>query len=296
MAFCTKCGASVEGQFCPSCGTPVGVAGVPGPPPSEPGPPPPPVSTPSPGPVNIPSKKRGPLFWILTGCLGLIIIAVVISASCGLFVWHKVRQAGVDTALMQSNPGLAVAKMLAATNPDIEVVSVDENEGVIRVRDKKTGKSLTMDLSEAKNGKIVFKDEDNQNLEIQTQGEGDSASIEMRSSEGSAHIGAGAVQLPAWLSAYPGARSKGSIGTNSSKGTAGTESFETSDTLENVVSYYEGSLKNAGMIVEKTPVTNSDGAVATILTAKSSDEKRSSVISITRKEGKTTFSLSFQSE
>jgi hypothetical protein len=295
MAFCTKCGASVEGQFCPSCGTPVGVAEVSGPPQSVPGPPPPPISQPMPGPVNISSKKRGPLFWILTGCLSLVVVAVIVSASCGLFFWNKVKQAGVDSALLQSNPGLAVAKMLAATNPDIEVVSVDENGGVIRVRDKKTGKSMTMDLSEAKNGKIVFKDDDNQNLEIQTQGKGDSASIEMRSSDGSTRIGAGAVQLPAWLQAYPGAKSTGSFGTSSGEGKAGTEAFETSDSQEKVVSYYESSLKSQGFTVEKTSFSSGQEST-TILSAKSSDEQQTGVITVSRKEGKTIVSLSFESK
>jgi hypothetical protein len=296
MAICTKCGASVEGQFCTSCGTPVSFAGVSGPPPPEPGPPQPPVSQSAAAPVNIAPKKRGPLFWILTGCLGLILVFIAISVSCGLFWWNKAKQAGIDTDLMESNPGLAIAKLLAASNPNIEVLSVDEDEGIIRVRDKKTGKSMTMDLSEAKNGKIVFRDEDNQNLEIQTQGEGDSASIQMSSPDGTARIGAGAAQLPDWLPAYPGAKSGGSIGASSGNGKTGTETFETSDSAEDVASFYERSLKNAGMAVEKTSFAGSDKESMTVISAKSSDEQRSGVISVARKEGKTMVSLSFESK
>jgi uncharacterized membrane protein len=40
MAFCSNCGAQVEGRFCPTCGAPIG--GVAGAPPPQPGAPPPP--------------------------------------------------------------------------------------------------------------------------------------------------------------------------------------------------------------------------------------------------------------
>lgn len=296
MAFCTKCGASVEGQFCTSCGAPIGVDRVTSPTPSEPSSSPPPVPQSSAPPVNIASRKRGPLFWILGGCLGLIVVFLVISFSCGLFFWKKAKEAGVDVGLMQSNPSLAIAKLLAASNPNIEVLSVDEDQGVVRVRDKETGKTLTMDLSEAKKGKIVFKGDDDQNLEIQTQGEGDSATIQMSSPDGTARVGAGAVQLPSWLPAYPGGKSTGSISASSGEGKTGTETFETGDAPENVVSFYESSLKNAGLTVEKTSFSGSNQESMTILSAKSSDELQKGVITVARKEGKTIVSLSFEAK
>jgi hypothetical protein len=294
MAFCTKCGASIEGQFCTNCGTPIGVAGASGPPPETPGSMPPPIPQSPPAPVNIALKKHGPLLWILLGCLGVIVIAGVIAVSCGLFVINKARQAGIDPAMMEKNPGLAVAKMLATMNPDIEVLSVDESRGIIRVRDKKTGKSLTMNLAEAKNGKIVFQDDDNKNLEIQTQGEGDSASIQMRSPEGTVRMGAGAVQLPDWMPAYPGATGTGSFGVNANNGKAGTDTFETSDSVEEVASFYEKALKDGGFEVQKTTMQAPNQESMVILSGDARALKRTASATIASKEGKTVVSLMFE--
>src|SRR3954469_23072344 len=61
MAFCSNCGAEVQGKFCARCGTPNRAAAVPGssgappePPPaySAPPPPPPPQSAPLPPPAT----------------------------------------------------------------------------------------------------------------------------------------------------------------------------------------------------------------------------------------------------
>jgi len=130
------------------------------------------------------------VIWILLGCGGLILIGGIIAISTGVFVVYKAKQAGLDPALMQKNPGLAVAKMVASMSPDTEVLSVDEDHGIIRVRDKKTGKILTMNLEDAKNGKIVFLDEKNQKIEIQARGEGDNASLEVQSPDGTLRMGA----------------------------------------------------------------------------------------------------------
>ena len=171
MAFCMKCGATIEGAFCSKCGTPAGLTGDSSVQGGQSVPPPPPSPQPA---AAVPAAKKGrAIFWILGGCLGLIIIAGVIMVATGLFVAHR---AGLDPDLMKRNPSLAVAKMMASMNPELEVISVDESSGVIHVRDKKSGKSLKMNLKEAQKGKIVFQDEENKALEIQSQGEGDNAS------------------------------------------------------------------------------------------------------------------------
>ena len=119
MAFCANCGARVDGQFCEKCGTRVGAVA----PPSQQAPSPaaPPLYQPPAGAATPPvAKKKGPLFWVLTGCLGIVVIGGILMVAGGLFIWNKAKQAGFDPALMRSNPGLAVAKMMAAVNPDID--------------------------------------------------------------------------------------------------------------------------------------------------------------------------------
>jgi len=126
MAFCTTCGADVSGKsFCVQCGT--AAASV-----SPAGQAPPPLS---------PAKNKvSPIIWILLGIFGLFVLAGIAVTSAGLFVAHKVAQ----------NPGMAIAKILTAANPDIEVLSTDEGRNTITFKDKKTGETVTMNFDDVK--------------------------------------------------------------------------------------------------------------------------------------------------
>jgi len=291
MAFCTNCGAPVSGPFCTKCGTRLGAPGAGAPAPSAgPAPESPPPAVPA-GP-----KKRGPVFWIVLGCLGLIVIGFVLVASTGLFVFYKAKQAGLDPELIAKNPAMAVAKLIAAVDPDIEVVAIDEDRGIIRVRNKKTGKALTVNLEEAKKGKIVFEDDESGKVEFQAKGEGDKTSLEIRGNEGAVRLGGGEQQLPDWLQVYPGAEAAGNLGITSKEGAGGMVAYKTDATVEDVVAYYEHALKSAGLTTETNKIqAGSEGAV-TMITAKDESSQRTAQIMISGKPGETTFQITFESK
>ena len=283
MAFCTNCGSPVTGQFCTKCGA---RAGAPGPAAAPPSP-----SAAGGRPVNIAAgvppptgaRKRGPLFWVLAGCLGIVVIGAIVVVVGWIFVVNKAKQAGIDPALMQKNPGLAVAKMIAAMNPDIEILGVDEDRGVIRVRDKKDGKILTVNLAEAKNGRIVFEDEKHQRVELEAKGEGDEATLAMRTPEGSILMGPGAAQLPDWLPSYPGAEIAGALaGMQRQEGQSAAFAFRTEDSPEEVAAFYSNALMRAGFEVAKAST-----AGGIMVTAKQSSSGRSAHITAAREAGKT---------
>jgi len=294
MAFCTNCGAPVSGPFCTKCGTRLGAPGAGAPVPSAgpvPASPPPAVPAVPAGP-----KKRSPVFWIVLGCLGVIVIGFVLVASTGLFVFYKAKQAGLDPELMQRNPALAVAKLMAALNPDIEVLSVDEDRGIIRVRDKKTGKALTVNLEDAKNGKIVFEDDESGKIELQAQGEGDKASLEIRGNEGAVRMGGGEQKLPDWLPVYPGAEPAGNLGITSKEGAGGMVAYKTDATVEDVVAYYEHALKSAGLAAETNKIQAGGEGAMTMIAAKDENSQRTAQIMISGKAGETTFQITFESK
>ena len=148
MPFCTNCGASVEGAFCTKCGTAVGQ---------------PAAATPASAPAGVsaggavaPRKKTSPIVWILGIVAGLFVLFGILVMAGGFFVFQKVKQAGIDPELMKRNPSVAAAKMIAAMNPDIEFVSVDEESKRVTLRQKSTGKEVTMDLRDVERGKISF--------------------------------------------------------------------------------------------------------------------------------------------
>ncbi|MCL4852639.1 MAG: hypothetical protein KJZ78_14835, partial [Bryobacteraceae bacterium] len=147
MAFCTNCGTPNEGAFCKNCGARIG---------SEP------VSAPPVAAAEVapPGKKKvSPIVWILAGLVGFFLLIGILVVGAGFFVVNKVKNAGFDTELMQKNPVLGAAKIAVALNPEVEVLNVDEEKGTLSIRDKKTGKVITMNAEDVKEGKITFSDE-----------------------------------------------------------------------------------------------------------------------------------------
>ena len=247
MAFCTSCGAEVKGVFCVQCGTPVKAAGASPAPVAAPSAVPAPVAAPVaavPGAAPV-QRKTSPLVWVLVIILGLFVLGAIGVVGTGLFIVHKVRQAGFDPELMQRNPGLAISKMIANANPDVDVLSTDEGAGKITVRDKKTGKVVTMTFDDAKNGRFSFS----------AQGDdGRTASLE---------VGAGADQLPSWVPAYPGAKVEGTFAMkgNGEQGNGGSFGFSTSDGADKVISFYQDNCKELGLDVKMTTHTNEGGMI-----------------------------------
>lgn len=261
MPFCTTCGSQVTGRFCMTCGTPAQAAGsaaAPAPAVQPPQPPPPPiVAAPAPPiqgqapPVAAAPKKTSPIVWILLALGVMFLLVVGLVAAGGFFVLHKARQAGLDPALWEKNPGMAAAKLLAAANPDAEIVSMDEKAGIVVIRDKKDGKTIKMNFADLKRGRISFEG-DGDKVSIGATGDGDSAGVEIQSKDGTARFGAGAaIKLPSWLPAYSGAKEAGGMSGSGPDGESGTYGFKTNDPPATVVRFYEGALKRAGFRTEQ---------------------------------------------
>lgn len=109
------------------------------------------MSSPLPGQYPAPPKKKiHPVVWILIGlaaCFLLVIMAVVAG---GVYIASRVAD----------NPAEAAAALIAAGNPDVEVVSSNRDKGLVTFREKSTGKTVTVNLEQLKQGRIVFTDED----------------------------------------------------------------------------------------------------------------------------------------
>jgi hypothetical protein len=223
MAFCTGCGATVSGAYCPNCGAPVSGASV----------------------AATPRRRTSPLVLILIVVLGLFVVGGILTMAGGLFLVHKAREAGVDTDLFRRNPGLAVGRMLAAVNPDVEVVKTDDGAGTITVRDKKTGKVVTITFDEARKG----------NFKFEAQGDdGKNATVEFNGTSG---------KIPAEIPVYPGAKVEGTFSVTGDgggrKGSAYQYTFTTSDPPRRVMSFYHDKLEDAGMKLALTTNTADGG-------------------------------------
>ena len=277
MAFCTSCGATVNGAFCVQCGTPAKTAaGQPSASPagqpiaSPAGPPPAGPATPQPVPGAVAPRKTSPVVWILVGVLGLFVLMGVAAVGTLRYFVHK---AGIDPELMHRNPGFAIGKIITAANPDAEVLSTDDSSGKITVRDRRTGKVVTMSFDDARHGKFSFS---------AVGDDGKTASLE---------IGAGAGKLPSWVPAYPGADAKGTFAVKgddgNSQGEGGTFTFTTPDSAAKVKAFYDDKCKQAGMKVKMTLSTEEGGMIV----ATDDDERHTLNVNVAGGSGDTTVTL-----
>jgi hypothetical protein len=280
MIYCTQCGAAVEGRFCQQCGTSTS--------------PPTTGAAPAAETTTVPAAagKRNPLMWVLVGCLGVMVIAGLIAAATGLFVVQKARQAGIDPDLMERNPALAATKMLTAFNSDLEVLSVNEDRGIITVREKSTGKTVTMNFEDVKKGKIVFTDERGEHVDLEARGDGEGGSFTVSSKDGMLKAGS-EWSPPDWLPVYSGARIESGVNSRSSGEESGAGYLSTGDSIEDVLKFYEEELRNDGFEVSRR-MTAADGknSVGTV-TGESDQGKRHVNVVVTSADGASKIHLSF---
>lgn len=268
MPFCQTCGGELHGRFCERCG-----ASAAGTAPLAP-------ATTQPAPAK---GKTSPIVWILLAFGVIVLLFVGAITVGGFFLVHKARQAGLDPALWQRNPGLAVTKLLTAANPDAEIVSMDERGGVVVVRDKKTGKTVRMNFADIKSGRMSI-EADGEKVDIAGSANGDTSALEFKSKDGVARIAAGGlVKLPSWLPPYTGAKDAGGITSSGPNGESGNYGFKTSDSPARVFDFYESALKTAGFTIgprvqsAKTDILSAESAAATAQVVAATDDGQTSV-------------------
>ena len=236
-------------------------------------------------------KKTSPLVWVLVGCGGIVLIAAIIMLVAGVFVAKK---ASTYLKGAEKNPAMAVAKMIVAANPDLETVGTDESKGTITIRNKKTGEELTVNFEDVKNGKLSFKNEKGETAEISATGEGESGKVEVKSDKGSMTFGGGAsAETPGWLPAYPGATPQGLYSTKGAQGSSGAYGFDTKDSPEKVMSFYEEKLKDAGFEVTSSTFKKGAALSGGLITGEAKAEKRVVHVNISAEEGATKVAVNF---
>jgi hypothetical protein len=241
--------------------------------------PPPNYPPPYPPPEAPPPKRTSPWVWVLVGCGSLVVVGIIIVVIGGFFAWNKMKEAGINPELMEKQPALATAKLITAMNPEIELVSVDEEKGLITVKEKKTGKLLTVDLQEAQKGRIVFKGEGEEELTIEAQGDESTGTIKLKSREGSLTIGGGTAQtFPDWFPSYPGVTAQGSFSADTQEGQAGSFQFVTQDSIEKVIRFYDERLKRAGFKVTTNLVQQNTKVSVGTAVGEDEGKKRNAVI------------------
>lgn len=198
-----------------------------------------------PQPLPPPAKKGTPVWvWILVGVFGLFLLAGIAVVATGLFIYKQAK----DVA---DNPTAALAKIVALSNPDIEVLSVDDANGKVTIKDKESGKTVTVSIDDLKQGKL-----------------------EVKSDEGTLQVGANVDgKAPDFVPIYPGAKQTNVMSSKMQDSEGGTLMLEVKEEFSKVKSWYEEQVKNGGFDTKATTsVAGSDGPGA-MLVASKNDEK-----------------------
>jgi hypothetical protein len=187
-----------------------------------------------------PPKKGMPIWgWLLIGLFAFVFLAVFAVSVAGYFFFKKAEQ-------VARNPLSAIVQIAAAANPDLDVLDVNEATGKVTIRDKKTGKTVTIDGDAIKDGKITIDTED-----------------------GHAVLGAGAnVKTPGWVFVPADLKVVGGMSANSNDGAGGTVVFTSTQSIDSLKSYFEDQYKSGGFeqSVSSTSTTNGEQVIQLVFT------------------------------
>ena len=227
---------------------------------------------------GVPTKKKMSVWaWVAIGCVGIVVIGAV---AVGAGLWWVGRKAKA----MAEDP-TAIVEMMAAMNPDIEVVDRDAGNGKVTVRNKQTGETVTVGLDDIREGKISFSSDEGE-ATMSLDQEAGKIEIQSEGQDGGTVSFGGDTRLPDWIPTYPGAASEGVYNAETAEATTGTFSMTTTDGVDEVFAYLKGQLEGGGYTVSENRFTGPQGDGG-MLSGESADGKRSLTYTMSASDGKT---------
>jgi hypothetical protein len=208
-------------------------------------------------------RKTNPIVWVVVAVLGVILLGIVGIAGAGAFFVHRAGR----------NPAAALARVAAMSNPNLQVLNQDDSAGTVTVRDRQTGKTVTMNFNDAKNGhfQISAQDENGKTADLQ--------------------FGGGA-KAPDWVPVYPGASVQANITGSAADGDGGNVTYGTPDSPTQVLAFYQDKIKELGMETNLT-TTTADGAM---MVASDQAKNRSLTVLVGKNAGKTSINVTYGSK
>lgn len=253
---------------------------------------------------GVKKKSLNPLAWVGIGCGALAIIVIIGLVVVGIFVKNKVKQV-IEVA--GDNPAKATATMIVGINPDLEMVSSDDEAGTMTIKVKSSGETVTLHYDDISEGKFTMETSEgtikvNSGSESGTvaitdaEGKKTVASqsrvgISIKGADGSLNINADGkgAKLPEWCSnlLYPSIRSTGmSMNMDQNKNAVVMTTFETDDDPDKVAEFYKKEMAKAGLSVNENAISSA-GTQTYILNGKSDGKQVTATVSNAQKGGST---------
>ena len=253
---------------------------------------------PPPVPGSAPAKKgMSPWAWVAIGCGGIVVVGFIVFLALGMFVFNKTKEV-VDEATggkslseiaqeFQDNPAKAAAETAIRVNPDLELVSTDDEAGTITFTNTKTGEEATLNFEDIAEGRFSMTTGEGEYKIDATDG-GEGGGITFSGPEGETRIG-GSTNLsdvPDWVPSYPGlTEAQSSLHSTTAEGVMGAFTGKSSDDAQAVVDHFKQLFEDRGYTVGSESMTKTgDGAFGAI-SGELDDGRTINVVVIENNEG-----------
>lgn len=243
-------------------------------------------------PLPPPAKKGKIWLWVVGGCLGLLVMGAVVTAIIGYVAVQKAKEVAGD---FENRPVFTAAKALVMLNPEIELVEADEDTQRITIREKATGKTITVSLEDLQQGRISFTDEKGEEYTLQAQGEGGSGSVQVQGPDGQSVFSAqsgGGIAFPDWVP-VPAGEIANSAKTTANDATIWVATIRVNGPMQQFIDQLERDLGARGLRTSAKNVTTSSDGSALMFSASSPDSKRSVTAMGGSKNGSDTLEIVF---
>lgn len=277
---------------------------------TPPPPPPPPPSAPPPPPADAPKKSNTAVKVIV---IILIVLFLIIAGCVGACV-YGLKKAKDYSEEAQKNPAYAAIKLAATIHPEIQIVSKNDQTGMITLRNKKTGEVVTLDTSAytpdsighaldqfAKGVKIPEAPKNSSSDDSGSSSSSDeksndstksSAADESSDDDSVSPARATAManvlkKFPAYVPTYAGGVTREATLNSFGGYTTGTYAFTTSDKPEKVVDFYEKKIHAAGnfTVASKSSDANDFGPTSHLLATRNDPPGTFSVTAESQQHG-----------
>lgn len=223
-------------------------------------------------------KKGLPIWaWFGIGCAGLMVLVMIALLVVGVFVTKKVKEVAGD---FENNPEIAAARLIVKLNPDLEEVEVDEEEGTITVRNKKTDEVFTADVDDLREGRFTVMGEDGTAV-ITTEGSEDEGTFKITAGGQTMKFGSGDdTAVPDWVPVVPGGEAESLFSMNADGVSRGSAKIVTEKSAQEVLEFYRNAMEEAGYEIQTSSYSGGDDSVD-MLNGQSKDPKRSLMVNVT---------------
>ena len=261
---------------------------------SDSGPPIAPAVAPVSVPDAEPAKKGLPtLAWVAIGCGGLMLIGLIAMVVLGVSIFNWGRGALEDATgerslsdiveSLEDSPARMMAETVIRMNPELELLSTDDDAGTITFHSNETGEEATLNFEDIARGRFTMTTSEGE-VSVDASaavaaaagavGSTAGGGVTFSGPDGETRLG-GRIsldELPDWVPVYPGSEDvQVPYMTSTAAGHSGMMTGTTDDTPQQVADHYRDAFTDNSFTVANESSTQSGTTELTLISATGDD-------------------------